>query len=46
MLSCMIDAIESRDVATVEIIGTFLQTNYDKGEIHINIEGTMVTVLE
>ena len=46
MLSCMIDAIESRDVATVEIIGTFLQTNYDKGDIHTNMEGGMANLIE
>ena len=33
------------DVSTSEIPGTLLNTYYDKGDIHINIEGTMVTIL-
>ena len=39
MLSLMIDAMEGRDVATAEIPGAFLQTDYDKGDIHIKMEG-------
>ena len=46
MLSCMIDAMESREVATADIPGAFLQTDYDKGDIHIKLEGAMVTLLE
>ena len=46
MLSCMIDAMEGRYVETSEIPGAFLQTYYDKGYIHINIWGAMVTLLE
>ena len=46
MLSCMIDAMEGRDVATLDIPGAFLQTDYDKGDIHIKLEGAMVTLLE
>ena len=42
----MIDATEGRDVATADITGAFLQTDYDKGDIHINMEGEMVTLLE
>ena len=30
MLSCMIDAMKGREVATVDIPGAFLQTGYDK----------------
>ena len=30
MLLCMIDAMEGREVATADIPGTFLQTDYDK----------------
>ena len=37
MLSCMIDAMEGRDVATADISGDILQIDYDKGDIHINI---------
>ena len=39
MLSCMIDAMEGREVATADIPGAFLQTKYDKGDIHIKLEG-------
>ena len=42
----MIDIMEGREVATSDIIGAFLQTNYDKGDIHIKLEGAMVTLLE
>ena len=46
MLLFMIDAMEGLEVATVDIPVTFLQTNYDKGHIHIKLEGAMVTLLE
>ena len=46
MLSCIIDAMEGRWVATADIPGAFLKTDYDKGYIHINLEGDMVALLE
>ena len=46
MLSCMINAMEFREVATADIPGAFLQTDYEKGDIHIKLEGSMVTLLE
>ena len=46
MLSCMIDALEGQEVETTDIPGAFLQTDYDKGDIHIKLEGAMVTLLE
>ena len=46
MLSCMIDTTEDREVATTDIPGALLQTDYDKGDIHIKLEGSMVTLLE
>ena len=42
----MIDVMEGREVATADIPGAFLQTDYDKGDIHIKLEGAMVTLLE
>ena len=42
----MIDAMEGWEVATADIPGAFLQTDYDKGDIHIRLEGAMVTILE
>ena len=44
-LSCMIDAKEERDVATSDIPGAFLQTEYNKGDTHIRIEGPMLDLL-
>ena len=37
MLAYMLDLIEGRDVATYDIPGVFLQSDYDKGDIHINM---------
>ena len=42
----MIDAMEGREVATADIPGAFLQTDCDKGDIHIKLEGAMVSLLE
>ena len=42
----MIDTTEGREVETVDIPGAFLQTDYDKGDIYIKLEGDMVTLLE
>ena len=39
MISCMIDAVEVWEVATADIPGAFLQTDYNKGDIHIKLEG-------
>ena len=38
--------MEGQDVATAEIPRVFLQNDYNKGDTHINMEGTMVTILE
>ena len=46
MLSCMINATEVREAETTNIPGAFLQTNYNKGDIHIKVKGDMVTLLE
>ena len=46
MLSCIIDTMEGREVATADIPGAVLQTDYAKGDIHIKLEGAMVTLLE
>ena len=46
MLSCMIDSMEGREVATKDISGAFLQTDYNKGGIYIKLEGAMVILLE
>jgi hypothetical protein len=47
MLTCMIDAFEKRDVATVDIPGAFLQTKMPKGEddVHVILDGRMAELL-
>ena len=37
MLSCMIDSMKGRGVATFDIPEAFLQTDYNKGGIHIKM---------
>ena len=46
MIFYMIDAMEGQEVATADIPGAFLHTDYDKGYIHIKLEGAMVKLLE
>ena len=46
MLSYLIDAMEGRKVATADIPGAFLQTDHNVEDIHIKLEGAMVTILE
>ena len=46
VLSLIIYVIEVPDVATVEIPGALLQTDYNKGYINIKMEGVMVTLME
>jgi hypothetical protein len=40
MLSCTIDTLEGRDVATVDIPGAFMQADMDE-TVHVKLEGTM-----
>ena len=44
MLSCMIDTMEGREVATADIPGAFLHINYHKGDTYIKLAGAMVTL--
>ena len=37
---------EGLDVSTSDSTVAFLQTDYNKGDIHIKMEGAMVTLLE
>ena len=46
MLSSMIEKMEGKEVATANIPGALLQTDYYKGYIHIKLEGVMVTLLD
>ena len=47
MLTCMIDAFEKRDVATVDIPGAFLQTKMpeDEEDVHVILDGRMAELL-
>ena len=38
MISCMIDTMEVQDVANDDIPVALLQTYYNKGDMHINME--------
>ena len=46
IISCVIDTMEVQDLATADIPEAILKTDYDKGDIHIKMEGAMVTLLE
>ena len=46
MHNSMIYATEGGEVATVNTPGAFLQKDYDKVDIHIKLEGAMVTLLK
>ena len=46
MISYMIYMVEGQDIATSDIPWAFLQNDYDKGYIHIKMEGVMVTLLK
>ena len=46
MLPCIIDATEGWDVATDGILWAFLQTDYYKGDIHLNMEEAVVNLSE
>jgi hypothetical protein len=47
MLTCMIDAYEKRDVATVDIPGAFLQTKMpeEDRDVHVVLDGRMAELL-
>ena len=42
----MIYAMEYQDVETADIPGALQQNYYDKGDMHINLERAIVTVLK
>jgi hypothetical protein len=43
-LTCVIDAIEERDVATSDITGAFMQSDM-KGKVVMKLEGVMADVI-
>ena len=44
-LTCLIDAMEKRDVATVDIPGAFMQSDMEGRDTYMKIEGKMVDIL-
>jgi hypothetical protein len=44
ILSCLIDAIEKRDVATCDIPGAFMQSDME-GDVVMKLEGVMADVI-
>ena len=45
-LSYIIDAMEKRDVATVDVPGAFMQADMEGPEVHMKVEGNMARILE
>ena len=46
VIICMIESVEDQEVATANITGSFLHTDYDKLDIQIKLEGAMVPLIE
>jgi hypothetical protein len=44
ILSCVIDAIEGRDIATCDIPGAFMQSDM-KGKVIMKLEGVMAEII-
>ena len=45
-ITCVLDALERRDVATVGIPGAFMQVDMGEETVHMKIEGKMARILE
>uniref|UniRef100_A0A7S2W0X4 Reverse transcriptase Ty1/copia-type domain-containing protein n=1 Tax=Eucampia antarctica TaxID=49252 RepID=A0A7S2W0X4_9STRA len=45
LITCLVDALEGRDVATVDIPGAFMQADIERDDIHMKLEGIMVDIL-
>ena len=45
VLSCIIDGMENRDVATVDIPGAFMQADMDEEVVHLKLHGKMAELL-
>ena len=45
LITCVLDAMEERDVATVDIPGAFMQTDMEGEDTFMKIEGKMVDIL-
>ena len=42
LLTCLIDAVECRDVATVDILGTFIHADMEGLDTYMKLEGKTV----
>ena len=45
LLTCLIDAMEGRDVTTVDIPGAFMQSDMEGKDTYIKLQGKMVDIL-
>ena len=45
LLTCLIDASEGRDVATVDIPGAFMQSDMEGDDTYMKLEGKMIDIL-
>ena len=45
LLTCLIDAAENRDVATVDVPRAFMQSDMEGPDTHMKLEGKMVEIL-
>ena len=45
MLTCLIDALEGRDVATVDIPRAFMQADMEGEDVHVKMQGKLVHLL-
>ena len=45
LLTCLVDAMEKRDVATVDIPGAFMQSDIEGETLHMKLEGEIVHIL-
>jgi len=41
MLSCLIDSIQGRDIATVDIPGSYMQAEMDDEVLHLRLYGNI-----
>ena len=44
-LSCLINASKRRDIATVNIPGAFMYSDWEGKDLHMKVEGKMVDIL-
>ena len=45
LLTCLIDAVDNQDVATVDVPGAFMQSDMEGPNTHMKLEGKMLEIL-